>query len=345
MTASLQRNLPAHFYVDPGVYVAERQAVFRRSWQLLGPESQVAAPGDYLAVELAGWHLFVLRGRDGVLRGFHNLCRHRGARLLAEGQGRCNLLRCPYHNWVYDQEGRLQKAPWFGEYPDFRLEDWPLEPVSVASWRGLLFLAIEPEQDLLEQLGDLPEEVADHPLESFTALATRRFVMAANWKTYTDNFVEGYHIPGIHPGFLRTIEFEGFETRVRQSMIRMTAPQKEGSFYGGKWMWMWPNWTLSTFPGGMNTSRINPLGPERTELVYHFYFADSSAEGTEARQRTIEGNCAIVEEDFGICEETQRNYASGAYSPGPLSPRHEPAVAYFQQRVQASLAPEERAAQ
>ncbi|WP_366555875.1 aromatic ring-hydroxylating oxygenase subunit alpha [Aquibaculum sediminis] len=251
MTASLQRNLPAHFYVDPGVHDAERQAIFRRTWQLLGPESQVAAPGDYLAVELAGWHLFVLRGRDGVLRGFHNLCRHRGARLLAEGQGRCSLLRCPYHNWVYDQEGRLQKAPWFGEHPDFRLEDWPLKPVSVASWRGLLFLAIAPEQELVEQLGDLPEELADHPLESFTAVATRRFVMAANWKTYTDNFVE----------------------------------------------------------------------------------------------QTIEGNCAIVEEDFGICEETQRNYASGAYSPGPLSPRHEPGVAYFQQRVQASLAPEEQAAQ
>lgn len=230
---------------------------------------------------------------------------------------------------------------------------WPRPAtISRSSWPGGTFLycvgatvSCAPEQELVEQLGDLPEELADHPLESFTAVATRRFVMAANWKTYTDNFVEGYHIPGIHPGFLRTIEFEGFETRVRESMIRMTAPQKAGSFYGGKWMWMWPSWTLSTFPGGMNTSRINPLGPERTELVYHFYFADCSEAGAEARQQTIEGNCAIVEEDFGICEDTQRNYASGAYSPGPLSPRHEPAVAYFQQRVQASLAPEEQAAQ
>jgi len=336
--APLDRNLPARSYVDPAVYEAERQAIFRRSWQMLGPESQVAAPGDYLAVELAGWKLFLLRGRDGVLRGFHNLCRHRGARLLEEGQGRCQVLRCPYHNWVYDQEGRLKKAPWFGEHPDFRAEDWPLQPVSVAVWRGLLFVALEPETGLEAQLGALPAEIADHPLEDFTAVESLRFEMAANWKTYTDNFVEGYHIPGIHPGFLRTIDFEAFETLALDGMVRMTAPQKEGAFYGGKWMWMWPSWTLSTFPGGMNTSRINPLGPDRTELVYHFYFADTTAGTAEARRRTIEGNAAIVREDFGICEHTQRNYASGAYSPGPLSPRHEASVAYFQRRVGASLA-------
>ncbi len=85
----MPRNLAPSYYVDPALYEAERQAIFRRHWQMLGPEAQVAAPGEYLAVELAGWKLFVLRGRDGVLRGFHNVCRHRGARLLEEGTGRC----------------------------------------------------------------------------------------------------------------------------------------------------------------------------------------------------------------------------------------------------------------
>jgi len=161
--------------------------------------------------------------------------------------------------------------------------------------------------------------------------------MRCNWKTYTDNFVEGYHVPGIHPGFAAVIDFAGFETVARNNMVRMTAPQKGGSIYGGKWLWMWPNWTLSVFPGGMNISRINPLAVDLTEQIYHFLFADISPETEAARIRTIETNCAIVREDFGICEHTQRNLASGAYRAGPLSPKHEQGVAWFQARVAAAL--------
>jgi choline monooxygenase len=108
---------------------------------------------------------------------------------------------------------------------------------------------------------------------------------------------------------------------------------------------MWPNWTLSLFPGGMNTSRINPLGVDETELLYHFYFADRSEAAAPARQRTVETVDAIIREDFGICEHTQRNYASGAYTPGPLSPRHESSVVYFQRRVLDALGQERLAAE
>ena len=332
------RNMAPRYYVDPSIYEKERQSIFKTHWHMLGPASQVAEPGQYLAAELAGWKIFALRGRDGRLRAFQNVCRHRGARLLEEGAGRCDVLRCPYHQWIYDQEGRLKRAPFFGDDPGFRMENWPLQPVSVEIWRGLLFVSIEPELDLLEQLGDMPDEVAEFPLESFSSVSTVRFVMAANWKTYTDNFVEGYHVPGIHPGFARVIEFDQFETVALHNAVRMTAPQRGGSIYGGKWMWGWPSWTLSTFPGGMNTSRINPLGVAETELVYHFYFADTSSTTEADRARTVETNCAIVREDFGVCEHTQRNYAADAYLPGPLSPRHERSVAYFQQRVRERLA-------
>ncbi len=334
---SIVNSLSSRAYVDPAIYEAERQAVFRRTWQLLGPASVVREPGRYQAVDVAGWKLFVLRGRDGVLRGFHNVCRHRGARLLGEGSGDCQVLRCPYHLWLYDQEGRLKKAPWFGEDPDFSLADYPLQPISVAEWRGLLFVAIEPESDLEAQLGALPAAVADHPLERFRLAAEERFEIRCNWKTYTDNFVEGYHIPGIHPGFRKMIDFEAFRTTAEDGLVKMTAPLKEGYFYGGTWLWAWPNWTLSVYPEGMNTSRINPLGPERTELVYRFYFADLSEATAEARAATIAGNCQVVREDFSICEETQANYASGAFDRGPLSPRHEAGVAYFQERLSRSL--------
>ena len=160
-----------------------------------------------------------------------------------------------------------------------------------------------------------------------------RLVFDANWKIYTDNFVEGYHIPGIHPEFHAAIEFEQFETVARDGLVRMTAPPKDGLFYRGKWLWMWPNWTLSLFDGGMNTSRINPIDHQRTELIYNFYFADTSEARTPARDKTISDNLAVIREDFEVCTETQKNYQSGGYRPGPLSPRHEQGVAYFQGRL------------
>jgi choline monooxygenase len=333
----MQTNLDPRYYVDPGLFEAERQAIFRRQWQMLGPASRLERPGDYLAVDVAGWKLFAVRGTDGLLRGFHNVCRHRGARLLTEGTGTCQRLRCPYHHWVYDLKGSLRQAPWFGEDPDFRLEDWPLKAAALSEWRGLLFIAIDADMSLIDQLGDLPGEVEKFPLESYIAVEEQRFTMRSNWKTYTDNFVEGYHIPGIHPGFMKVIDFDHFETVARQGLVRMTSPQKNGSIYGGMWLWMWPNWTLSVFPGGMNTSRINPISVNSTEIIYDFYFSDISAESETARRNTIDTNCGIVREDFGICEHTQNNYASGGYTPGPLSPRHEKSVAYFQSMVKAAL--------
>jgi choline monooxygenase len=323
-------NLDAHFYTDPAVHQRDRRAIFARSWQLLGPASALRERGDYVATEIAGMKVFVALTRDG-LKGFRNVCRHRGARLLPEGTGRCATIRCPYHQWVWGEDGSLLNVPWWGEDADFRKEDWALEAVAVRVWRGLLFVAIDPDRTLEAQLGALIPEIADEPIETYFAAREERLVFDASWKIYTDNFVEGYHIPGIHPAFHRAIEFEAFETVALDGMVRMTAPPREGLFYRGKWLWMWPNWTLSLFDGGMNTSRIDPIDHRRTELIYHFYFAAGTPDAVI--DDTVARNLAVVREDFEICLETQKNYESGGYRPGPLSPRHEQGVAYFQQRL------------
>jgi nitrite reductase/ring-hydroxylating ferredoxin subunit len=193
------RNLDASYYVDPALHARERAAIFRTHWHLLGPVSQVADPGQYVAAELAGEKLFALRGRDGVLRAFRNVCPHRGARLLEEGAGRCDTLRCPYHMWLFDETGRLRRTPWFGEDAGFDTADWPLTPASVAVWRGLLFVSAAPDLSLTEQLGDLPDEVADYPLETFSPVASHRFEMQCNWKTYesgTELGVRPRHLGG-----------------------------------------------------------------------------------------------------------------------------------------------------
>jgi choline monooxygenase len=158
-------------------------------------------------------------------------------------------------------------------------------------------------------------------------------VFDANWKIYTDNFVEGYHVPSIHPSFFEAIEFEQFETTVHDNMVRMSAPAQDELFYRGKWLWMWPNWTLSVFDGGMNTSRINPLGPARTELIYGFYFCDEKRIDESSCQEVIAQNLAVIEEDFEICVQTHKNYDSHGYVPGPLSRKQEAGVHWFQSKL------------
>ena len=330
-------NLDPQLYVRDDVFQHERRDIFARSWQFMGPEQAVAAVGQYLAIDIAGTPVFAIRGRDGTLRGFKNVCRHRGAKLLADGAGSCGLIVCPYHKWSFADTGRLVQAPWYGKDPAIIPEDWPLEPVEIATWRGLLFASLDPAQSLLAQLGALPAELADEPMESYTATDQATVSFDANWKIYTDNFVEGYHIPGTHPSFYAAIEFEAFETTAHDGFVKMTAPPKQGLFYRGKWLWMWPNWTLSLFDGGMNVSRINPTSPHRTDQHYHFFFADTSEAGAAARAKSVDGTLAVVKEDYTVCAETHRNYAAGAYSPGPLSGRHEKGVQYFQERVAQAL--------
>ena len=137
---------------------------------------------------------------------------------------------------------------------------------------------------------------------------------------------------------MAAIDFEAFETTAHRGFVRMTAPPREGLFYRGKWLWMWPNWTLSLFQGGMSVSRINPLSVDRTEQLYHFFFADTSEAAAPARAKTVQGTLDVVREDYEVCLGTHRNYAAGVYAPGPLSSRHEKGVHYFQERVKAALA-------
>ena len=344
MTESLL-NLEARYYTCADVYARERERVFATTWQLLGPASQVQDAGAYLSVDVAGFKLFAVRDKSGELRAFHNVCRHRGAKLLGDGRGTCDVIRCPYHHWVYETDGRLRSAPWYdgetgapGTDQTLDKSAWPLRPAHAAVWRGLLFVAIEPEQSLPQQLGHSVAALADEPIEHYHGLYTESVHFDANWKVYTDNFVEGYHIPGIHPEFFAAIDFKHFRTTARDGLVSMTAPARDELFYRGRWYWMWPNWTLSLFDGGMNTSRINPLGSSKTELIYHFYFEDDSPTTRSGQEQTIERNMQVIRQDFEICNQTQQNYAAGNYTPGPLSPRHEQGVAYFQQRLSKTLA-------
>lgn len=351
MTANGQdgapETLPASWYHDPEVYARERQAIFRRHWWVVAREAQLGAAGAYVTGECAGWPLFVLRGRDGALRGFHNVCRHRAGPLLREGEGRCSALSCRYHGWRYDLEGRLKSAPGLDLGRDLDPADFSLHPVRVATWNGLVFACIDAEApDLADWLGDIVG-IAD----GFPALSDMAFQGeivkegATNWKAYGDNSCEGYHVKLVHGDLGQSVPEEQVEIR----------PYENGAFVGfdvtyrpseadpsrrgrGFWIYKFPGLLLHFSDYAFNLESVIPTGPRGLRLVRWFWCAEALAaeRGTSARA-AIESAEQVMGEDLEICELVQKNLEAGVYQSGRLSPTEEVGTIYFQQLVRAAL--------
>jgi choline monooxygenase len=331
-------TLPAVAYHDPATYERERRSVFGREWQLAGFRTHLREPGDYVAHDVAGWPVLVIVGDDGGLHGFYNVCRHRAGPLVTDDEGRCTTLVCRYHSWSYNLDGALRSARDFGDAADFGPADFGLLPVRVDEWRGLVFVNLDADAPALaDDLGALFAECEGLPVDGLTYSHRVDHAIAANWKTYTDNYAEGYHIPLVHPGLNREVVAKQYRVDVHDRYCVHSAPARDGAVYAGKWLWRYPNLALNLYPDGMTVERFVPTGPRSTRIVYDYFFEDVSPAATDANAEKVRASTAVVDEDRRICEAVQRNLESGVYDTGRLSPRHEHGVFAFQQWVRASL--------
>ena len=331
------QTLPASWYHDPEIYERERVALFGREWLMVGRASQLHSPGDYLAVDLCGWDLLVIAGHDGEVRAFHNVCRHRAGPLVDRGTGRCHTLVCRYHGWSYELDGHLKRARDFGD-AELPVDELGLLPVSVAVWRGLVFVNLDADATpLLDALGSFAAECEPFAMEQLQFSHQVAHEVAANWKTYADNYMEGYHIPLVHPRLNKEVDARRYRVVVGDRACVHTAPARDGSVTSGKWLWRFPNLALNISPDGMNVERFVPLGPRRTRIVYDYFFRDLSPAAQAANEEVVRLSLEVLDEDRAICEAVQRNLESGVYDRGWLSPRHENGVAYLQSLVREAV--------
>ena len=331
--------LKAHCYHDPSLYRRELETIFSREWLLVGHERELTKPGDYLATTLAHRPLFVIRDKAGVLKAFHNVCRHRAGILVREGSGHCGLIRCLYHGWVYDTGGVLRKRPGFAEDDSFEGTALSLFPIRVESWRGFVFVNLDQDASPLEAgLGDLVGAMAPFAVERFAFHRSKAYDLAFNWKTYVDNYLEGYHIPSMHHGLARDLDMTTYriENGERVCIHRSEAKQRDAA-YKGLFLWRWPNNTIGVYGAGFNICRILPLGPSRMRLLFDFFFDPEAGLSEVDKDRASDTTCAVVEEDFPMCDAVQANLEAGVYSTGPLSPRHEGGLAYFHALVRDAV--------
>lgn len=326
----MQITLSSQLYRDPAAFDRERRGVFGPAWQFLGHESELPSPGDYLAGDIAGWPVVAVRGEDAALRGFHNVCRHRAGPLVEEGAGACGReLTCRYHGWRYALDGRLRSAVDFGALEGFDPRDWGLHPVALETWRGFIFVNVDqtagPLADLVAPLDRMFDEKG---IRLGAATLRRSHDLACNWKTYVENYLEGYHIPVVHPQLASELHMDDYWVKMDGAVAVHEAPTKSG-VNDGLWAWLWPNLAFNVYRYGLMVEHMRPIGHDRTRLDY-LYFYDPRTADMEA---VLSASNTITAEDVAICEAVQRNLNAGAYEVGVLSPRHEDGVAWFQTRL------------
>ena len=327
---SLASTIPSSYYNDAAVLTAENRSIFARTWQLAGHEEQVLERGQFFTITVADEPVLIVRGDDDEVRAMSNVCRHR-AGPVARGAGKRASLQCGYHGWTYGLDGTLRTAPEMEGIECWDKQSVALPRFRVESWNGLLFVNLDSASaSLSDFLGDLAGRSFGGQLA-----ARKDWSVNCNWKIYVDNYLEGYHIPIVHPSLFKEIDYPNYRTETRSNYSIQHAPlkrpQRIRTSDGGteaEYFWIFPNLMLNVYPDNFSTNLIVPAGHDRTMTIFEWYFRDPDASKKEIEE-TIAFSDEIQLEDIDICEAVQRGLRSSTYSAGRYSPVRENGVHHF----------------
>ncbi len=345
---ALPLTLPSWTYRDAGFTAREIETIHTPAWQLLCHVSELKAAGDYVTLNVLGKRVFALRGDDGEIRAFHNVCRHR-AHAVVEGQsGSCaGLIRCPYHAWTYDSRGVLKGVAASRTFPKLDKDSLGLFPVESEVFMGFVFVRLAPGgPSVAERYAPYHDELAAHRLEELEPIADYwEGEIAADWKNVWDNYLEDYHFPTGHPGLsglmqkdyerqpdaaTRTIRLAhemretpvgGWATRAYANLLpRVSDHLPEELRRRWSYLFLYPAVSLELYPDLVDFFHIVPLGPGRSLLRWRAYGRPDARRATKAvRWLNQRINYQVHHEDGALVESVQRNLASGVYERGVLS--------------------------
>ncbi len=323
------RALPASHYVEPRWADIERTRVFTRGWHFVAHVSQLADPGDHVIAEAAGVPLLAVRGHDGVIRVLHNVCRHRAGPLATQDGRGARTLRCKYHGWSYGLDGRLVLATDMAPEAGFDAAGICLPEARSFEWHGLVFAAVGAAPDAAHWLADVAPPAIE--LARFRHAARDAYELDCNWKVYVDNYLEGYHLPHVHPELNRVLDYRRYATALGRWHSVQSSPldAAAGPYRAGeaRYVFLYPCTMLNLLPDRLQTNRVVPLGPQRCRVTFDYYAApDVDDEGVAADRHFSH---EVQREDEAICEAVQRGLASGSYEDGPLNPQREAALVHF----------------
>ena len=352
------KTLGQEYFVSPEIFAQEQKKIFSKHWILVGHQSKLAEVGDYFVAEVASESLIIVRDKGGDVRGFYNVCRHRGTRLRENTRGHLSAIQCPYHAWTYGLDGRLLGAPHMDDVPGFDKADYSLNPVHLALWEGFIFVNLADARNTSAQRSGYisPEEwfaplAAKFSHWNLPKLRSARridYEVRANWKLIFENYSECYHCPGVHPMISKVSPYDSAENDLAEGPFlggfMKINPGKSLSMSGNAcalpiehdheqehdkestqrvfYYSIFPNMLLSMHPEYVMVHQLWPQSPERTLILCDWFFhPDAFTRKDFKPEDAIEFWDMTNKQDWHVCELSQQGVASRAYEPGPYSPR------------------------
>lgn len=333
-------TIPSAWYTAPAFHAFDRRTVLARSWQYIGAATDVAEPGSYVTDFVAGNPIVVARDRHEELSAFYNVCKHRGGPLATDRCGRAQMLQCQYHGWTYRMDGQLRGVPRFDRTELFDQRDYGLTRIQVDIWGGMIFVCLDPEgvPPLSKVMDGIPERIAPQRLEDLSFHQRDTYAVKCNWKVYADNYLEGYHIPLVHPELCDLLDFRSYVTETAdQYSVQFSPIKTESAAYGpadgqAYYYFVFPNMMFNILPGRLQVNRVDARASNACSVVFDYYYSAGPLE--ERVQRMAEDRAfsdRVQAEDIDICEHVQRGLESDAYDRGRFSVDLEAGVHHFQQ--------------
>ncbi len=327
-------SLPGSFYTDPDWLQIERDELFASDWFCVGRVEEIARPGDYFTIDQVGEPILVVHGRDGKIRALANVCRHRGT-AVASGSGNAKKFLCPYHHWAYDTRGQLLNAPQMDAHEQFDRADCRLPSLACETWRGFIFVSLQPEpDDLLNGLAPLDAVIGNYHLEDMVTRYAAEEVWPTNWKCLLENFMEGYHLTPLHRHTLHKVNPSrlcshlppgprhfgyrvGFTERVTGE--RVGHDDLSDDEFNHCVMFAVPP-ALAVGVGSDYSSFLclRPEGVDQVRVKLGLFFYGERWQQADV-DRAVELFHATMDEDKQVLAQLQRGLVSRYHAPGPLA--------------------------
>ena len=343
MNSYKNKTIPSKWYYDKGIYKKELKNIFNNTWHLAGHINRLINPGDVIVAQVLKEPIIIIRQEDGSIKSFYNVCQHRAGPLLYKDQ--CiKKIQCKYHGWIYDNDGTLENARGFSGDKNFNKDSYSLKSIKTSIWMGLIFINFsENSKSISSYLKEIKNRISPISFEYLKFSKRVSYYINCNWKVYIDNYLEGLHIPIVHPKLNKTINYKSYKTELFKNCSLQYAPllnisnpysrlsSQDSTVY---YYTIFPNILLNIGPSRLQTNVVEPINKKSCVVHFDYYFEKENNNNNEEDYELSE---LIQQEDIKICEQVQSGLKSNGYNIGQFSIDHETGVAHFQKILKSYL--------
>ena len=336
------KTISSSWYSDEKILKIEKENIFSKSWHLLGSIDQIPDKGDYLIKTINEQPIVVIKDKVGEINVFYNVCQHRGCVLL-EKDGNSKQIKCGYHGWVYELNGKLKATRGFDK-EDLDFEKLNLKSIEHYIWMNQIFVKLQSDcNNLPKTLKEIENIISPIKFDNYLFHLRKSYKIKCNWKVYMDNYLEGFHIPLVHPKLNNVIDYKSYSTEIFDNFsLQWCHINAESSPYKktddaskAYYFTLFPNILFNIAPGRLQTNIIEPIDASSCNVYFDYYF--ETEEDLESIQEDISFSEKIQNEDINICERIQIGLESDGFDHGIFSKKYETGVSHFQSYIEKKI--------